>query len=148
MLRSPTPRPEPIRQRGVEILQALVTHAVVLRRTVHDAHVNVRGMQFESLHKLFGEVYDLLNAHVDLLKERIRTLGGTPVDGLTPAEEPTNPDGAHLCDALGTLVSEYAAAVDAAFYETSDLRLTADAAVLQNEMPAIEKLGWRLLSHV
>lgn len=148
MLRSPTPRPEPIRQRGVEILQVLVTHAVALRRTAHDAHVNVRGMHFESLHKLFGEVYDLTNAHVDLLKERIRTLGGTPVDGVLHGGEPVESDGARLCEALATAVSEYAAAVDAAFYETSDLRLTADAAVLQNEMPAIEKLGWRLLSHI
>lgn len=148
LLRSPTPRPEAIRARGVEILQPLVTQAVAFRRLAHDAHVNVRGPCFEPLHALFGAAYDQAHAHVDVLKERIRKLGGTPVDGELQPEVSIPPDGMALCEALATSLSAHIEAVDAAFYETADLRLTADNAVLQSAMVDLEHLCWRLLSHL
>lgn len=140
MRRSPTPRPEAIRAQGVEILQQLVSAAVSLRATVHDAHVNVDGIARGSLHALFGALYDVLSAHVDQTKERIKALGGVAVEA--PSKPPiTMPstDGLALCELVADELDVYLSKLDGAVGQVDDLRLTADKVLLEQAMADIEK---------
>lgn len=43
-------------------------------------HWRISGPLFGQLHKFFGDLYDLVDGHVDLIAERILALGGQPVD--------------------------------------------------------------------
>lgn len=139
MRRSPTPRPEAIRAQGVEILQQLVSAAVSLRATVHDAHVNVDGIARGPLHALFGALYDVLSAHIDQTKERIKALGGVAreVPGKAPITSFT--DGLALCTLVADELDGYLPLLDGAVALVDDLRLTADKVLLEQAVADIEK---------
>lgn len=139
MRRSPTPRPEAIRAQGVEILQQLVGAAVSLRAIVHDAHVNVDGIARGQLHALFGSLYEVLTAHIDQTKERIKALGGVAreVPGKPPITSFT--DGLALCTLVADELDGYLPMLDEAVTQVSDLRLTADKVLLEQAVVDIEK---------
>ena len=139
MRRSPTPRPEAIRAQGVEILQQIVSAAVSLRAIVHDAHVNVDGIARGQLHALFGSLYDVLTAHIDQTKERIKALGGVARE--VPAKGPVTSftDGLALCTLVADELDVYLPLLDGAVALVDDLRLTADKVLLEQAMADIEK---------
>lgn len=149
MRRSPTPRPEAIRAQGVEILQQLVSAAVSLRATVHDAHVNVDGIARGQLHALFGSLYDVLTTHIDQTKERIRALGGVARE--MPAKGPVampSTGGLALCALVADELDGYLALLDGAVALVDDLRLTADKVVLEQAMVDIEKPAADVLAYL
>jgi len=65
----------------VELLNQLLADYANLISMTLEAHWNVRGSQFFTLHKLFEQLYEDLNGELDTLAERISILGGFALGG-------------------------------------------------------------------
>jgi starvation-inducible DNA-binding protein len=65
------------RQKLIDMLNARLADASDLKSQAKQAHWNVKGMNFFQLHELFDAVATIVEGHVDLIAERITTLGGT-----------------------------------------------------------------------
>jgi len=68
---------------AVAILNALLADEFVLGARTRNCHWNVTGPHFHDLHKLFGSQYEALDATIDDVAERARSLGGHAVGTLT-----------------------------------------------------------------
>lgn len=62
---------------SVGVLQGVLTDSIDLYNGTRQAHWNVRGPQFHSLHTLFEEFYTQLATDIDEVAERLVQLGGT-----------------------------------------------------------------------
>ena len=68
--------PEDTRTQVVEILNHSLATTLDLKTQVKQAHWNVKGMNFYQLHELFDEIAGELEGYVDMISERVTTLGG------------------------------------------------------------------------
>ncbi|MGE0407256.1 MAG: DNA starvation/stationary phase protection protein Dps [Candidatus Korobacteraceae bacterium] len=68
--------PEAKRQQLIELLNARLADASDLKTQTKFAHWNVKGTDFFQLHELFDTIATHLEAHVDLIAERVTALGG------------------------------------------------------------------------
>ncbi|MBF9152115.1 DNA starvation/stationary phase protection protein Dps [Novosphingobium jiangmenense] len=64
-----------VRKQACGLLQARLSDALDLEAQAKQAHWNVKGPHFLQLHQLFDAVHDEIEQFVDLLAERITTLG-------------------------------------------------------------------------
>ncbi len=69
--------PEKQRAELITLLNARLADTVDLKTQTKHAHWNVKGPQFQQLHELFDSIATNLEAHSDLIAERITALGGT-----------------------------------------------------------------------
>lgn len=76
MYKSPSPLPEPSRQRLIEALNARLADGLDLWTQVKVAHWNVKGPHFAGLHPLFETFAVSLANFNDAVAERAVTLGG------------------------------------------------------------------------
>lgn len=76
MYRSPSPLPEPSRQKLIEALNARLADGLDLWTQVKVAHWNVKGPHFAALHPLFETFATSLANFNDAVAERAVTLGG------------------------------------------------------------------------
>jgi starvation-inducible DNA-binding protein len=67
------------RQGVINLLNQSLADTYVLLVKTKKYHWDVVGPQFMTLHKLWQEHYEALTINVDVIAERIRTLGGYPV---------------------------------------------------------------------
>ncbi|MAM19011.1 MAG: DNA starvation/stationary phase protection protein [Christiangramia sp.] len=65
---------------STEALQATLYELIDQKHAVHQAHWNLRGPQFISLHELLEELYGDLSGYIDAVAERKLALG-QPADG-------------------------------------------------------------------
>lgn len=70
------------RQGVADILNTLLADEMVLYQKTRNYHWNVRGLQFDQLHKFFERQYDELANTIDEVAERIRAVGGFAVGTL------------------------------------------------------------------
>jgi starvation-inducible DNA-binding protein len=63
-------------------LNSLLSDEYLLYTKLYNYHWNVTGPLFQQLHDMFKTQYEALNAHIDVLAERIRAIGGQPVGSL------------------------------------------------------------------
>ncbi len=68
--------PAHIRKHSIELLQARLSDAIDLDLQTKQAHWNVKGRNFHQLHLFFDSVHDVVEEFVDLIAERITSLGG------------------------------------------------------------------------
>ena len=68
--------PAETRIKIIELLNQQLADAADLASQIKQAHWNVKGMQFIALHELFDQFAADVYAYVDMLAERITTLGG------------------------------------------------------------------------
>ena len=61
----------------IEILNARLADTIDLLHQAKQAHWNLKGRNFIALHKLFDEVAEAAEEHMDLIAERAVQLGGT-----------------------------------------------------------------------
>jgi starvation-inducible DNA-binding protein len=66
---------EHVRKHASALLQARLSDALDLEAQAKQAHWNVKGPHFLQLHQLFDAAHDAAEEFVDLLAERITTLG-------------------------------------------------------------------------
>jgi len=67
---------EPVRVQMIELLNSCLADMADLQTHARHAHWNVKGAQFQQLHKLFGEIGCHLEQQADDVAERITALGG------------------------------------------------------------------------
>jgi len=65
-----------VRKGAVALLQARLSDAIDLEAQMKQAHWNVKGRDFFQLHELFDKIHGEVEEFVDLIAERITTLGG------------------------------------------------------------------------
>lgn len=68
--------PEDQRTAVAGLLQARLSDTLDMAAQLKQAHWNVKGMAFHQLHALFDAIFVDTDGHVDLLAERLVTLGG------------------------------------------------------------------------
>jgi starvation-inducible DNA-binding protein len=68
---------EAVRRRSVDLLGQSLSTAIDMQRQAKQAHWNVKGPNFFSLHQLFDEVHTAAVEWADLCAERLVALGGT-----------------------------------------------------------------------
>jgi len=67
------------RQGAIDLLNQDLADSYLLLVKTKKYHWDVVGPQFMTLHKLWQEHYEALTLNVDVIAERVRTLGGYPV---------------------------------------------------------------------
>ncbi len=145
--------PEEHRTRIVDGLSRLLADSYTLYLKTHNFHWNVTGPQFNTLHLMFETHYNELALAVDLIAERIRSLGAPApgsyrefarlatvkeADGVPPATEMVR----QLVEAHETVIRT-ARAVFPAAEEAGD-EATCD--LLTQRLQLHEKTAWMLRS--
>lgn len=155
MYKSRSDLPEGVRRSVIELLQTRLSDALDLEAQAKQAHWNVRGTDFFQLHQLFDQVHDSVEEFVDMLAERITTLGGV-ADGRvqTTSARTTLPpypldavEGtAHviaLSDALAAFTASARAAIDA----SANLAEAVTADLFTEIARATDKQLWLVEAH-
>ncbi len=140
----------------VTLLNQLLADAIDLGLQAKQAHWNVKGSQFASLHAFFDEAADIFHDVGDQLAERAVSLGGIAQGTLQavstttrlPAYAAEILDGADHLRALAVSIAPFARssrlAIDIAT-GASDA-LTAD--LLTEISRSVDKLYWQLTAHL
>ena len=68
--------PESARIKSIELMNQSLAASLDIWTQTKQAHWNVKGKDFYQLHLLFDDVAGVLYEHIDLIAERITTLGG------------------------------------------------------------------------
>jgi starvation-inducible DNA-binding protein len=69
--------PRPTRGRVIALCNERLADCIDLQTQAKQAHWNVKGPSFWSLHRLFDEISGAVGDYVDLIAERVAQLGGT-----------------------------------------------------------------------
>jgi starvation-inducible DNA-binding protein len=71
----------PVKESGmiVEELNTLLANFQVYYQNLRGVHWNIRGKRFFDLHVKFEELYNDAQLKIDLIAERVLTIGGTPL---------------------------------------------------------------------
>lgn len=148
--------PKGVREKLVRLLNTHLACAIDLQTRCKQAHWNVRGPQFISLHKLFDEVNEVVEEFVDELAERIAQLGGVALGtahevarATTLERYPTDiAEGPDHCLALAESLAAFGAGVRKAI-ETSDKMGDAATADLFTELArGCDKSLWFVEAHL
>ena len=144
------------REKVIELLNARLADAIDLKTQAKQAHWNVKGPHFIGLHELFDQVATAVEAHVDLIAERVTALGGTALGTArvvaqksTLSEYPLEiVDGTAHVDALSTAMADFGKKVRKGIDDTDELG-DADTADLFTEVSReIDKLLWFVEAHI
>jgi starvation-inducible DNA-binding protein len=79
--------PESVREEMVKRLNRTLSGVLDLKTHVKQAHWNVKGREFYQLHELFDQLATELEAFIDLVAERVTTLGGTALGTVRQAAQ-------------------------------------------------------------
>jgi len=127
-----------------------------LKTQAKQAHWNVKGHHFIALHELFDQVATAVEAHVDLIAERVTALGGTAMGTArvvaqtsTLSEYPLEIfDGTAHVDALSTAMADFGKKIRQNIDDADKLD-DADTADLFTEVSReIDKLLWFVEAHI
>lgn len=140
----------------IELLNARLSDAVVLYMKTRKYHWNVTGMHFAELHEFFEEQYDLIEAAMDEIAERVRQVGGLALGtlqefaatsalkeapGVNPHAEGMIRD---LLDDHEAIIRQLRQDVDA----TAGLGDQGTSDFLTGLMESHEKMAWMLRAHL
>ena len=140
----------------VGVLNARLADAIDLASQMKQAHWNVKGPGFFSLHGLFDEVYGHAGDWADGLAERAVQLGGV-ADGRaqTVTKASTLPaiglevsEGLHLVEALATAVARFSAGARAAIDTAAVAGDAATSDLFTEIVRGADKDLWMLEAHL
>jgi starvation-inducible DNA-binding protein len=144
------------RKHASALLQASLSDALDLEAQAKQAHWNVQGPHFLSLHQLFDSVHDEVEQFVDLLAERITTLGHVANGRVSTTAAATTLYGypieatsgvAHLKALAGSL-GAFGAAVRAAIEQAATLGDADTAGLFTQISRETDKQLWFLEAHL
>lgn len=144
-----------VRAKVAVILQRRLVESIDLQLQSKQAHWNVKGPHFVSLHQLFDEVAGQAGGYTDELAERLVQLGGTPEGGAAvvaatsglPVISSTVRDGLAHVEALANVSAEFGKRIRQSIDEASALG-DADTADLFTEISrGLDKSLWMLEAH-
>jgi starvation-inducible DNA-binding protein len=112
----------------VTLLNQQLANVADLYSQTKQAHWNVRGAEFYQLHKLFDDLAEPLEEHIDIVAERAVTLGGLALGTVRSAaaaseldEFPLQPGGMDYAKALAQRFAKAANAVREAMNVSDEL---------------------------
>ena len=140
----------------IEMLNTRLADATDLKSQTKQAHWNVKGMSFIGLHELFDQVATNVENYVDLIAERITTLGGTAMGTIRVAAEKSTlseypheiTDGADHVDALSTALSDFGKKVRKNIDDADELNDKDTADLLTEVSRGIDKDLWFVEAHI
>ena len=144
------------RNKVIDLLNARLADASDLKSQAKQAHWNVKGIHFFQLHELFDQVATAVEAHTDLIAERVTALGGTAMGTIRMAAKNSSlseypleiTDGTAHVDALSTALADFGKNVRKNIDQATDLG-DADTADLFTEISReIDKLLWFVEAHI
>lgn len=144
------------REKLVEMLNARLADAIDLKTQAKQAHWNVKGAQFISLHELFDQVATAVETDVDLIAERVTALGGTALgtarvvaSNSSLAEYPLEiVDGTAHVDALSTAMADFNKRIRANIDDAEKLEDASTAELLTGISREMDKLLWFVEAHI
>jgi starvation-inducible DNA-binding protein len=144
------------REKLISLLNARLADASDLKSQAKQAHWNVKGMSFIALHELFDDIATAVEAHTDLIAERVTTLGGTAMGTVRLAAENSSlaeypheiTDGADHVDALSTALADFGKAVRRGIDEAADLGDQDTADLFTEVSREIDKQLWFVEAHI
>lgn len=144
------------RQISINVLQSTLNDALDLRLAIKHAHWTVRGPFFQQLHQLFDSLVAPVDAEIDMIAERIATLGGR-VDGrsegvaantrLEPYPDQIS-DGPDHLSALSARFASLGNSVRKGIEETDEAGDAATADILTATAILLDKSLWMLEAHL
>jgi starvation-inducible DNA-binding protein len=144
------------REKLITLLNSRLADASDLKSQAKQAHWNVKGMSFIALHELFDDVATAVEAHTDLIAERITTLGGTAMGTVRLAAENSGlseypheiTDGAAHVDALSTALADFGKVIRKGIDEAADLGDQDTADIFTEISREIDKQLWFVEAHI
>ena len=144
------------KQTSINVLQGCLVDSIDLYNATRQAHWNVKGRDFGSLHRLFEEFYNALQTSSDDLAERIVQLGGT-ANGTTQVLEkgtrlqpyPTDVyEGLAHVRALADRYAQVAKTLREGIDQTDEAGDADTADLLTEQSRATDKMLWMLEAHL
>jgi starvation-inducible DNA-binding protein len=148
--------PLDLRIKVQKLLNARLADALDLEAATKQAHWNVKGPNFISLHELFDDVHTHVEEHVDTIAERITALGGTPLgtvqavartSSIAPYPEDLSEGVAHI-EALSDRIADFGKKSRAAIAQSDDLGDADTADVFTAISRDLDKYLWFLEAHL
>jgi starvation-inducible DNA-binding protein len=143
------------REQIVGLLNQQLADTFDLYSQTKQAHWNVKGPQFFTLHELFDKLAGDLLGHVDTIAERVTTLGGTAFGtarmsaaGSRLPEYPAVTDGGESVTALVERYAQLAASTRGAIGEADVLDDANTADLLTGVSRDLDKSLWFLEAHL
>lgn len=144
------------REKVIAMLNQRLADASDLKSQAKQAHWNVKGMNFFQLHELFDQIATAVEGHIDLIAERITTLGGTAMGTVRLAAENSSlseypheiTDGTAHVDALSTALADFGKLVRKNIDEASDLGDQDSADLLTEISRETDKNLWFVEAHI
>ncbi|PYT00075.1 MAG: DNA starvation/stationary phase protection protein Dps [Acidobacteria bacterium] len=148
--------PKDAREKLIAILNSRLADASDLKSQTKQAHWNVKGMSFIALHELFDSIATAVEAHVDLIAERITTLGGTAMGTVRLAAQNSSlseypheiTDGASHVDALSTALADFGKVIRKGIDEAAELGDQDTADIFTEISREIDKQLWFVEAHI
>lgn len=147
---------EKTRNQCITVLQQRLADAIDVMLQCKQAHWNIKGLNFYSLHLLFDQVHGEIEEGVDLIAERIGQLGGI-AEGVTQAvlnrsKMPSYPvqamTGIEHVSALSNTLSAYAETVRKAIEECDRINDQTSADIFTEISRAVDKSLWMVEAHL
>jgi starvation-inducible DNA-binding protein len=147
--------PAPTRSVVTRLLNARLADCIDLQTMCKQAHWNVKGPQFVSLHKLFDEINEDVAEHVDLVAERIVALGGTAEGTARVVAQRTTllvyplaiSAGHEHVAALSDVLAQFGRSVRIGIAEMNELEDAVSADILTEICRGIDKWLWFVEAH-
>ncbi|MEO8573966.1 MAG: DNA starvation/stationary phase protection protein Dps [Pyrinomonadaceae bacterium] len=144
------------REKLIELLNKRLADASDLKSQAKQAHWNVKGMSFIALHELFDSIATAVEAHTDLIAERITTLGGTAMGTVRLAARNSGlseypheiTDGAAHVDALSSALADFGKVARKGIDEATDLGDQDTADIFTEISREIDKQLWFVEAHI
>jgi starvation-inducible DNA-binding protein len=148
--------PEATRARAIELLNARLADCKDLQTQVKQAHWNVKGPDFISLHLLFDKINDAVEEYVDEIAERAVQLGGV-AEGTArmvakrsslPEYHAKTADGRSHVEALSTALAAFGKAARKGIDQADELGDQATADLFTEVSRGIDKWLWFVEAHL
>jgi starvation-inducible DNA-binding protein len=147
--------PEAVRVQVIAVLNQQLADAIDLGLQAKQAHWNVKGPQFVSLHAIFDEAASALGEFSDELAERAVELGGLAegtLQRVAASSRLPGYDGALLAGgdhlrALGSALAQFARSTRAAIDTAAAAGDATTADVFTEVSREADKLLWKLAAH-
>lgn len=144
-----------IRANVSHLLSQLLSDGIDLQLQTKQAHWNVKGPHFMSLHKLFDDVYSAMDGYVDLLAERVVQLGGIARGTARVVAETSElseypraiASGADHTHAIASALAEFGGHVRRAIEQTADWGDANSADICTEVCRGLDKWLWFVEAH-
>ena len=156
MFKTKNDLPEAIRVKAIELLNARLADCKDLQTQVKQAHWNVKGPNFISLHLLFDKINDDVENYVDEIAERAVQLGGV-AEGTARmvakrsslAEYPASAvDGRSHVEALSSALATFGKSARKAINDANDLGDLDTADLFTEVSRGTDKWLWFVEAHL